>query len=439
MAERETLDLGDLQVAVLMGGFATRLGTIAQAVPKALLPVHGRPFFDYQLQLLRGFGFKKFLFLVGHHGEAIERYYGDGASRGISIRYSWDGSVPLGTGGALKKARPCLEPSFLLIYGDSFMRINYFRVVYEFLSGRAEGYKGLMTIFKNENRLDKSNVFYEEGTFFYDKKTPSPSMRYIDYGVNVLSRDCMEEMEGEDAFDLADLLAEMSKKGELKPLEVPNRFYEIGTPEALARFQAYAAETLDIPRKAVFLDRDGVINEIVYNDDTEQLDSPLRVEEFQYKDGAVEALHRISEKGYLLFVVTNQPAAAKGKASLSTLFAINEWMLRDLRGKGVAIEDVYMCPHHPVGNPRAVDRFLIGPCTCRKPQPGLIRRAGDTYHIVWEASYMVGDSCTDIEAGRGAGVRTVLIGDLKCDMCAKLMFQKPDIIVGSLLEFSKML
>ncbi len=173
----------ETQVVVLMGGLGTRLKDYTKACPKSLVDVCGRPFFDYQLDLLTAWGFKKFVFLIGYKADMIEEHYGNGDSRGISIQYSYDGEKLLGTGGAVRRAYDLLEDDFLLMYGDSFMDIDYAETLYRYERGKAEGARTLMTVLKNNNRFDKSNVVMDGHKLaLYDKHNPTPEMDYIEYG-----------------------------------------------------------------------------------------------------------------------------------------------------------------------------------------------------------------------------------------------------------------
>ena len=423
-----------------MGGFGTRLGKETADRPKALVIVNGIPFFDYQLKILKNWGFRKYLFLVGYQARQIEEYYGSGWEQGIDIQYSYDGERQLGTGGALRKAMDLLEEHFVLIYGDSFMDINYFETLYRFYEARKTGSVGLMCIYKNKNQYDKSNVVFKNGELIlYDKKNTKPEMNYIDYGVSLLSKEMLTEYKLDMPFDLSDSLTRLSKQGKLAAQIVTKRFYEIGRPETLEEFRKYAFDRFETPRKAVFLDRDGVINQLFFHEETEQLDSPFCPEQFEYINGAVKALERIREKGYYIFIVTNQPAAAKGKVRLTKLYDLNTWLLQDLNDRGIAIERINMCPHHPTGAGFSKDSFLIRTCGCRKPGAGLITEMDKFYSIDWEHTYMAGDSYTDVQAGRNAGVKTAFIGSYKCDICSRLNFDKPDFIVETLEEFAEIL
>lgn len=430
---------GEMQVVVLMGGLGTRLGLAYANTPKSLADVNGRPFFSYQLEILKKSGFRNLLFLVGHHGDQIEETFGDGARYGVSIAYSRDGEKLLGTGGAIARALPLLDESFLLLYGDSFLDIDYDEVLYRFWRGQKRGCEALMAVLENGGRGGRSNILLEDGVLrLYDKKNPLPAMRHIDYGVGVYER-AVFERERRGAFDLAELQNALSRAAKLAFCEVTNRFYEIGSPETLAEFCVYAALRFDRPNRAVFLDRDGVLNELWWNDDAEQLDAPLIPDRLRLIDGAAEAVRQLRDKGYRVFVVTNQPAAAKGKTTLERLYDVRLAFVKRMRALGAEFDGVLLCPHYPKAQELTRETFLVQRCSCRKPAPGLILRAAQTYNLDLSQSVMAGDSHTDVLAGRAAGTRTAFIGALKCDACHLLDGYRPDYTAASALELAKML
>ncbi len=443
------MDCSNMQVVVLMGGLGTRLKEYTKECPKPLVDVEGRPFFDYSLKLLMHHGFKKFLFLIGYRAEMIEEYYGDGSRLGVSITYCYDGKELLGTGGAVKRAYELLEDDFILMYGDSFMDIDYEETVYRYFEGKQRGMKALMTVLKNGNRFDKSNVIMD-GTEIklYDKMNMLPEMDYIDYGVcayekALFSDESLREYLNENnsvrletgiKFDIAVLQNKLSTDKKITAHIVTKRFYEIGSPASLGEFREYVKHRFNESHPAVFLDRDGVLNEIVFNEDIEQMDSPQKPSEFRPFPEAAEALRLIKEKGYYVFIATNQPGAAKGKCRLRTLYDINTMYAEQLAEQGIELDGIFMCPHYPSMCENTKEEFLIKKCDCRKPKPGLLLKPKDIYNIDYEKSYMVGDSFTDIVAGQAAGVKTIFIGDLKCDACKKLCDIEPDHIVRSVSE-----
>ena len=427
-----------MQVVVLMGGLGTRLKERTGVCPKPLIDVNGRPFFEYELRLLIAAGFRQFLFCVGYRAEMIEQHFGSGERYGVEIAYSYDGPALLGTGGAVRKALPLLDDDFLLIYGDSFMDIDYFEVVVRYRNGLAAGKKALMTVMRNRDRFDKSNVICRGGDILlYDKRAHSSEMEYVDYGISVFQKELFRCCPENERFDLSDIQHALSVKGQLGCCEVEHRFYEIGNPSSLAEFTSYAEQRWDTPHKAVFLDRDGVINEIVWNEDAEQLDSPLKRDQFKLIAGAADGLKLLQDMGFMLFVVTNQPAAAKGKTSYAELCAINHEFVQDMQRRGIGITEVAMCPHFSTAGSMTKETFLIKDCSCRKPKTGLIDRIKEKYNIDLDHSWMVGDSATDILCGKKAGLQTAFIGKFKCDLCMMIGNDKPDLVCTDLYAFAR--
>lgn len=226
-----------LPVAILAGGLATRLRPITEKIPKALVEVAGRPFLAWQLEQLRKEGVNEVVLCTGYLGKMIEEVIGDGRSFGLKVSYSHDGETLLGTGGALKKASPMLGAAFFILYGDSYLPINFQAVEKAYLgSGRS----GLMTVLANQNQWDKSNVLFEGGQLVeYNKRGPRPEMHHIDYGLGILRADSLNPYAEDEAWDLADLYHELSRKGNLHGYEVYNRFYEIGSHQGLSETESY--------------------------------------------------------------------------------------------------------------------------------------------------------------------------------------------------------
>lgn len=221
-----------LPVAILAGGLATRLRPLTAAIPKSLVDVAGRPFVVRQLAYLQRQGITRVVLCVGFLGEQIEAAVGDGAAFGLKVDYAWDGPRPRGTGGALRQALPLLGGRFFVLYGDSFLPIDFRAVERDFVTC---GRPALMTVLKNDNRWDASNVLFRDGCIVrYDKRQPCPDMAHIDYGLGVLSEAALLGMPGSEPFDLADLYGRLSAQGALAGHEVFERFYEIGSPAGLA-------------------------------------------------------------------------------------------------------------------------------------------------------------------------------------------------------------
>jgi NDP-sugar pyrophosphorylase family protein len=229
-------NLGSWPVAILAGGLATRLRPTTEKIPKSLIRVAGQPFLAHQLRLLQSAGIRKVVLCVGYRGDMIKQEFGDGRQFGVELSYSFDGPELLGTGGALKKALPLLGRRFLVLYGDSYLPIDYAAPARAFV---ASGKLGLMTVFRNQGRWDTSNVWFQDGAIkSYSKKERTPEMQYIDYGLGILDSNALALSPEGEAFDLADLYRDLISRNELAGYEIEQRFYEIGSPEGLAELDA---------------------------------------------------------------------------------------------------------------------------------------------------------------------------------------------------------
>ncbi len=226
----------DLPVAILAGGLATRLRPITEKIPKALVDVAGEPFLAHQLRLLRSHGIRRAVLCVGYLGEMIERDFGDGSAFGIELRYSFDGPVLLGTGGALRLALPLLGDAFFVLYGDSYLPVDYAAIGEAW---RASGKAALMTVFRNEGAWDTSNVEFTGGRLLrYDKRDRTPAMQHIDYGLSVFKAEVFADRASGEKFDLADVQRDLVAQGRMAGYEVHQRFYEVGSHAGLAELSA---------------------------------------------------------------------------------------------------------------------------------------------------------------------------------------------------------
>jgi NDP-sugar pyrophosphorylase family protein len=229
-----------LPVVILAGGLATRLRPITETIPKALVEVAGLPFLEHQIDLLKRNAIAEVILCVGYLGEMIEQRYGDGKALGIRIAYSFDGPKLLGTGGAIKRALALLPDAFFVLYGDSYLPVDYRAVATAF---REAGKPALMTVYANADAWDTSNVWFEQGHIrLYSKREKLPEMRYIDYGLMICSTQIFDNSRSDAPFDLADTLENLSQKGELAGYEVDQRFYEIGSPGGLAELNQWLSK-----------------------------------------------------------------------------------------------------------------------------------------------------------------------------------------------------
>jgi len=221
-----------LPVAILAGGLATRLRPITERVPKLLVEVAGEPFFTHQIRLLKAAGLHHLVLCIGHLGEMIVDQYGDGSAHGMKIEYVFDGPKLLGTGGALIQAMPKLGDAFYMLYGDSYLPVDYLAVGQHFLNS---GKQGLMTVYENHELYDASNVWFENGVIrVYDKKNKLPQMHHIDYGLGLFKASAFAPYPKDAIVDLAQVQKDLVAKGELAGYEMHQRFYEIGSHAGLS-------------------------------------------------------------------------------------------------------------------------------------------------------------------------------------------------------------
>ena len=226
-----------LPLALLAGGQATRLRPITERIPKSMVEVAGEPFIAHQLRLLARQGIATVVLCTGHLAGQIQDYAGDGSRFGLRVAYSPDGPTLLGTGGALKKALPLLGESFFVMYGDSYLDTAFAPIEQAFLQS---GQPALMTVYRNENRWDTSNVEFSGGVVVrYDKKDRTPAMRFIDYGLGVISSAMLKDWPAQTAFDVADVYRALAEKRQLAGYEVRERFYEIGSHAGLKETDEY--------------------------------------------------------------------------------------------------------------------------------------------------------------------------------------------------------
>jgi NDP-sugar pyrophosphorylase family protein len=225
-------------VCILAGGRATRLGAHASDRPKALVEVAGRPFVFHQLEQIRRHGGEEVVLCIGHLGEMLEEAVGDGAQAGLRVRYAWDPPGLAGTAGAVRGALDLLGERFLVLYGDTYLPVDFAAVD---AAHRASGLPALMTVLENADRWGPSNAVYADRRVVrHDKRDPDGAMRWIDFGLGVLTR---EAFASTDACheDLSDVYAQLARAGRLAGFPVAERFHEIGTPQALAETDAWLA------------------------------------------------------------------------------------------------------------------------------------------------------------------------------------------------------
>jgi N-acetyl-alpha-D-muramate 1-phosphate uridylyltransferase len=226
-------------VAILAGGLATRLRPLTESMPKALLDINGEPFIVHQLRLLHAHGIERVVLCIGYRGEQLVAAVGDGGRFGVHVTHSCDGPTLLGTAGAVKRALPQLGEAFFVLYGDSYLECDYWAVQAAFL---ASGKAALMTVYRNEQQWDTSNIEYAQGCILaYDKQRRTPRMQHIDYGLGLFWRSVFETVPEDSPYDLARVYRDLLQCNQLAAFEVAQRFYEIGSVAGLHETRRYLA------------------------------------------------------------------------------------------------------------------------------------------------------------------------------------------------------
>ena len=227
--------------AILSGGLATRLRPLTEKIPKALVDVAGKPFIDRQLKLLKRRGIRQVVLCLGYKGQQVEQLVGNGEHWGLKVEYSYDGPELLGTAGALQKARCYLGDPFWVLYGDSYLDFEY-PAVSDYFEREGAGNLGMMTVFANQNRWDKSNVIFKNGHILrYDKRKQSSEMHYIDYGAAILRVSALDLIP-KWPYDLAYLYSRLVDSGLMLGYEITERFYEVGSYAGIQDADRYFAE-----------------------------------------------------------------------------------------------------------------------------------------------------------------------------------------------------
>ncbi len=224
-----------MQCVILAGGLGTRLRPLTERLPKCLVPVNGRPFLEYQLELLGRRGVREIVLCVGYLGEAVLEHLGKGHRLGVDITYSWETERLLGTAGALKNAEPLLAPEFFVTYGDSYLLLDYREIMASF---RASGPLGMMVVYRNQDGLEPSDVMVRDGRVAaYDTTARLPGMVYINEGLSVLRRRALRLIPPDAPVSQEEFYRGLIARGELAAYETQQRFYEIGSLPGIEEFQ----------------------------------------------------------------------------------------------------------------------------------------------------------------------------------------------------------
>lgn len=225
-----------MQLVILCGGLATRLGLLAKKIPKSMILVDGKPFLEYQIEYAKQFGINDIVLCVGHISNYIENYFDDGHAFGVSIRYSYDGDKLLGPIGALKRASSYLDDVFFSLYGDSFVFVDYKNMYDVFFK---KNKIGMMSVFQNFDKTDSSNLVVCDGRVVKYNNEKTKDMTFIDYGVSIFRKKALDFIPKNIFFSTKDFYSKLVDLNELLAYEMKKRFYHIGNPSALKEFRSF--------------------------------------------------------------------------------------------------------------------------------------------------------------------------------------------------------
>lgn len=423
-----------MKTVIMAGGKGTRISSVASDIPKPMIKIEGKPILEHEIECLRDQGFTDIIITVSHLGNMIMDYFGDGSGispttgqpLGVNIEYYFE-KEPLGNAGALFRIKEKLTEDFLLLNADAMFDIDFNRFV-----NFHKKHSGLVTLFTHPNNhpYDSSLIISDSnGTvkqwLSKEEQRPTFYKNRVNAGLHVISPKILETEITTLKVDLdRQLLKPLAGSGMMfcydspeyvKDMGTPDRYYSVCEDYKEGRVQG---KNLKNKQKAIFLDRDGVINKYI---------GFLRnIDDFELIEGVSDAIKKINKSGYLAIVITNQPVIARGEVTISQLNEIHNKMETLLGQQGAYLDGLYYCPHHPDrGYEGEVSEFKID-CECRKPKPGMLFKAAKDFNINLSQSWMIGDSDNDIKAGIAAGCKTALIGKKN---------YKQDITVQSLLQF----
>ena len=428
-------------VAVIQaGGMGTRMLELTKdEIPKPMLPLNGKPMIQWQIENIRKYGIMEFVLIIGHLGERIEEYFGDGSRFGVRIQYIRE-TKPLGSAGALYYLKDMLkERSFLLIFGDVMYDIDWNRMIVFH-----EGKNGLATllIHPNSHPHDSDLVIVddEKCVIGIDSKNHVRNYWYdncVNAGLYILSADILQHLNAAVRTDLEqDLLKPFMSQRQVFGYQTPEYVKDAGT---VSRFHVACKEqkqgiwqqkNLSNKQKCVFLDRDGTINKFcgLLNDE----------EQFELEEGVAEAIRLLNASKYLVIVVTNQPVVARGMCEINDIQRIHKKMQVLLGQQGAYVDDIVFCPHHPDKGFVEENPIYKIPCNCRKPAIGMIEQMAKKYNVDLTDAYMIGDSTVDIQTGKNAKIKTILLSTGQGGMDRKYEIQ-PDYRAKDLLEAVKII
>ena len=401
-----------MKAVIQAGGKGTRISEITgDVIPKPMLEISGYPILYHQMMNLKKNGITDITVIIGHLGNVIKDYFGDGKQFGLNISYvEEDPQKPLGTAGSLYFLKDKLKENFVFLLADVFIDIDFEKMEQYHIANNAD-----VTLLTHPNGHPfDSDLVVEEGgvvkAFDYksNDRTTYNYKNLVNAGIMIFSPSVFKYLTELRKYNYEkDIIVPLINEGKVVSYKSSEYAKDMGTPERYRRVQEdynsgiCDAKNLANKQKAIFLDRDGTINEYV---------GFLRKEEdFRLIPGVSEAIKKINNSGYLAIVVTNQPVIARGEVTEEELEEIHKKMETLLGLDGAYIDDIYYCPHHPDKGFEGEIPELKIECDCRKPKTGMLEKAAREHNIDLSSSIMIGDSTLDIKMAENAGMQSVLL------------------------------
>ena len=430
-----------MQAVIMAGGKGTRLAALTKdEIPKPMVPIAGKPLLLWQVECLRENGITNLIMVIGHLGEKIQEYFGDGSQFGVKIEYFLE-ETPLGTAGSFYYLKDMLkEDKFLMMSGDLLLDIDFARMI---AFHNEKGSVATLFVHPNGHPYDSDLLVLdsEERAIRFDSKHNTRDYWYdncVNAGVFVFDKSICDRVPEPVKRNLEnDIIKGMIDEGlPVYGYRSPEYVKDVGTVDRIEQGLAdiesgfVSARCLKQKQRCIFLDRDGTINK--------KNGFISREDEFELEECALEAIKKINKSGYLAVVITNQPSVARGLCEIEDIELIHKKLATILGREGVYLDDILFCPHHPdKGFPEENPAYKIV-CDCRKPKTGMIDTAEAKYNIDLSQSWMIGDTTMDIQTGINAGLRTALVmtGDAGND---KKYNVQPNLICKDLLEAVEMI
>lgn len=395
-----------MKVVIIAGGKGTRIASVNSDIPKAMIPINGKPILEYEIEMAKRYGFTDFVFIIGHLGEQIKAYFGNGNKWNVDIEY-FNEEIPLGTAGALAYLKDKLNEDFFVFYGDTVMDFDMHAMLEYHRKKCADA---TLFVHPNDHPYDSDIVSLDtEGrvTTFFNKPHSEDfvSHNVVNAALFIFTPKILDYISiGTKSHIEKDVLPRCLASGlqlygytsfeYIKDMGTPDRYHAVTSDIASGKVARLNRKN---SRPAIFLDRDGVV--------TKEINLLCKPEQIEIIDGAADAIRQINASEYLAIMVTNQPVIARNLCSIEELDFIHAKMETLLGQKQAYINAIYYCPHHPDGGyPEERKEYKIK-CDCRKPAPGMLLKAVKDWNIDIEKSIMIGDRDSDIQAGIAAGCK----------------------------------